>query len=344
VINAVITIQTAYRKYLHDKITKLIDNMTNIQSAIRGKLLRHRVEKRRAVVVVVQRRWRDIREDKFQRRIGIAREAMVGFQAVARGLLVRERLEHLRSAVHLVEEHRVVHLKGRAARARYLLLRKATVMIQTWWRDRMAVRTPRKRFILAIQGTVKLQALVRGALARHRHAEYLSASVSIQLRYKAYRAAKRARMDFLAIRLAALNMQRQLRSSLLARKERHRYIALRTRAIQLQRHWTKKIRRRNSAVLIQRAWRKFAWLVRLRKMLGEVIIVQSLWRGHRVRQGSNSRVRIARKRVGKAMSTPVSEGDTLAGRLNKGLELIKTSAGYGRGIMQLGICAFSYFT
>lgn len=344
VINAAITIQTAFRKYLDVKIRKLINSITNIQSAMRGKLVRQRVEKSRAAVALLQSRWRDIREEKFQRRIGIAREAIMGFQAVARGLLLRNRLEYLRSAVALLEERRLRFLEGRATRAYYLRLKKSTAMIQRWWADRVAVRAPRKRFVRAIQSTVKLQALVRGTLERHRHAELLSAAVLTQQRYKACRAAKKARLEYLATRGAALSIQRGFRSFVVARRDRQRYIALRARAVHLQRHWIEKIQRRTSAILIQRAWRKFAWLVRLRKILGEVTTIQSLWRGYRVRRESGARVRIARRRVSKAMATTVSGGDTLSGRLSKGLELMKTGAGYGRGVMQLGMFTFSFFS
>ncbi|RPB04746.1 hypothetical protein L873DRAFT_1168096 [Choiromyces venosus 120613-1] len=260
---------------------------------------------------------------------------MMGFQAVARGLLVRKKYQDLRSAVSFVERRRITCLEGRRARAQYVMLKEVTVKIQGWWRDRMAVRGPRREFTLAIQSTVRLQSLIRGKLAQHKYESLLAAALFVQRRYKSCKDAQRAQLDFLILRLATINIQRRYRSSLVARADRQRYIVLRARAIQLQRHWTELVRRRNAAICLQRAWRKFAWLVRLRKMLGEVITIQSLWRGHKTRQESSARVRIARKRISKVMSTSVSEGDALVGRLNKGLQLMKTAPGYGRGVMQL---------
>lgn len=337
VTNAAITIQTAYRQYLHIKITRLIDSITNIQSAIRGKLLRQKTEKYRSTVVDLQQKWRDVRENRFQQRIGIAREAMMGFQAVARGLLVRKKYQDLRSAASFVESRRSVCLEGRMARTQYVLMKRAALKIQRLWRNHMAVRGPRREFTLAIQSTVRLQSFIRGKLVQHNYESLLAAALFTQRRYRSWKDALRAQLDFLILRSATLSIQRRYRSSLVARADRQRYIVLRTRSIQLQRHWTQLIRRRNAAICLQRAWRKFAWLVRLRKMLGEVIAIQSLWRGYKTRQESSAKVRIARRRVCKAMSASVLEGDTLVGRLDKGLELMKTAAGYGRGVMQLGI-------
>jgi len=59
--------------------------------------LRQKTEEYRSAVLDLQQRWRDVREKRFQRRIGIAIEAITGFQAVARGLLVRKNYQDLRS-------------------------------------------------------------------------------------------------------------------------------------------------------------------------------------------------------------------------------------------------------
>ncbi|CUS07281.1 unnamed protein product [Tuber aestivum] len=335
IINAATTIQTAYRQYLHIKITKLIDSITNLQSAIRGKLLRQKSVKYGSMVVYLQQKWRNVREYRFQRRIGIAREATIGFQALARGLLLRNNHQNLRSAVSIVGRRRRMCLEGRIARAQHIILKEATLKIQRWWRDQMAIRDPRRELTLAVQSTIRLQSFIRGKFALNNYKSLSAAALFVQRGYRSCRDGRTAQLEFLGLRLATLDVQRRYRSSLQAREDRQRYIILRTRSIQLQRHWTELAHRRGAAIVLQRAWRRFAWLVRLRKMLGEVVTIQSLWRGYKTRQESSARVRIARRRVSKVMSTPISEGDTLVGRLNKGLELMTTAGGYGRGVMQL---------
>lgn len=343
VTDAAITIQRAYRQYLHVQINKLVNGMIKIQSRMRGVLVRREAEISRALAVMVQRRWRWIRESRFQARIGIARQAMMGFQAVARGLLVRKRLEDQRIAVKTLEEWWRNHLVGTELRTDYLISRSATVRIQKWWRNQTAVRTPRSEFLAARRAVVGVQALARGVLVRRSHETQIRAALVIQEQFRAYRAGLVARLNFLEVRWAALTVQRLRRSAIEMRQQRNQFIALRAQAIALQRHWIKTTRRRKAATLIQRSWREFAWLVRLRKILGEVVVIQSAWRGYKVRRESNARVRIARRRVLKAAAVQVADDERLSGRARKGCELVKTSAGYGRGIMQLGTHSLNNF-
>lgn len=337
VIDAAVTIQQAYRQYLHAQINKLVNGMIKIQSRMRGMLARRDVEKSQAAIIFVQQRWRHIRESGFQARIGIAREAIMGFQAVVRGLLVRKRLEQQRAAVKTVEEWWRNNLIATELRTDYLVSRSAAVRIQKWWRNQTAVRASRNKFLVTRYAVLNVQAVARGMLVRQRCKAQIQAALVIQEQFRAYQAGLKARLNFLEIRWAALTVQILRRSTIAMRQESGQFIALRTQVIVLQRHWVEKIRRRKAAILIQRGWRQFAWLVRLRKILGEVVVIQSAWRGYKVRQASDARVRIARRRVLKAMAAQVTDDERLSCRVRKGCELVKTSAGYGRGIMQLGI-------
>lgn len=340
VTDAAITIQRAYRAYLHLQINRLVNGMTKVQSVMRGALARREFEKSRAAIVMTQKQWRQIRELRFQARIGIAREAMMAFQAVARGLLVRKMLEQQRVAVKTLEGWWRDHLKGQDARTDYLILRNATIRIQNWWRDQMVVQEPRQKYLRTRHAVVAVQALGRGMLVRQQCRMQLRAAFVIQQRFRAYRAGLVDRLNFLELRWGALTVQRLRRSTVATRQERDQFLALRTQVVNLQRHWVNTTRRRKAATLIQKSWRQFSWLVRLRKILGEVVLIQSAWRGYKVRQASNARVRIARRRVIKAMSVQAPNDERLSGRVRKGSELVKTNAGYGRGIMQLGMYHF----
>lgn len=337
VIGAAVTIQRAYRSHLRLQINKLVNGMIRIQSRMRGMIARREVEKSRAVIVRMQRLWRHIRESRFQARIGIAREAMMGFQATIRGLLVRNRLEQQRTAVKTLEEWWQNHLVGQELRIDYLFSRSATVRIQKWWRNQTAVQVPRTEFLATKRAVVSIQTSARGVLVRQRCEIQIRAARVIQEQFRAYRMGLKARLNFFELRLAAIIVQRLRRSIVATRGERGQFIALRTRAIVLQRRWLETIRRRKAATLIQKSWRQFVWLVRLRKILREVVVIQSAWRGYRMRQESNVRVRIARRRLSEVMAIKIADDERLSGRARKGCELIKTSAGYGRGIMQLGM-------
>lgn len=337
VTNAAVAIQRAYRSYLRLQINRLVNGMIKIQSRMRGALVRREVEISRVAIVGVQQLWRNIRESRFQTRIGIAKESMMSFQAVIRGLLVRNRLEQQRVAVKMLEEWWRNHLVGRELRTDYLISRSATARIQKWWRNQRVVQVPRTEFLAARRAVVNAQAYARGMLVRHRCETQIRAVFVIQEKFRVYQEGLKARLNFLELRWASLVFQRLRRSVIATRQERGQFIALRTFSIILQRHWLEKIRRRKAATLIQKSWRQFAWLVRLRKILGEVAVIQKTWRGYKVRQQSNARVRIARRRLFKALAVKVEDDERLGSRARKGCELIKTSAGYGRGIMQLGM-------
>lgn len=337
VINAAVTIQRVYRSYLRLQINRLVNGMIKIQSRMRGALARQEVERLRATVVRVQQLWRHIRESRFQARIGIAREAMMGFQAVIRGLLFRNRLERQRAAVHILEEWWWNHSVGQELRTDYLVSRSAAIKVQKWWRNQTVVQAPRTKFLAARRATVNAQAFARGTLVRRQCETQIRAALVIQEQFRTYQVILKARLYFLELRWAALVAQRLRRSVIATRQERGQFTTLRTRAIALQRHWRETVRIRKAATLIQRSWRQFVWLVRLRKMLSEVVVIQSTWRGYKVRQESNPRVKIARRRLSKVLAIKIEDDERLSSRARKGCELIKTSAGYGRGIMQLGM-------
>lgn len=337
VTNAAIIIQRAYRAYLHLQIKRLINGMTKVQSIMRGALTRMVFKKQIAAITTCQRTWREIRESRFQDRIGIAKEAMMSFQAVARGLLLRKKLEQERNALRILEEWWLNQLAQREIRTEYLILRSATIMIQKWWRDQVAVQIPRRDFYHTRNAIVNVQTISRGLLVRQRCEHKIRTARVIQEQFKAYRAGLVDRLNFLELRWATLNVQRLRRSYVIAQQERERFIALKTQTIILQRNFRRIIERRDATILIQRNWRKFAWLVRLRKIFREVVMIQSVWRGYKVREASNARVRIARRRVQKAILSQVADNDRLCEREKRGLELVKSPAGYGRGVMQLGM-------
>lgn len=337
VINAAVTIQRVYRSYLRLQINRLVNGMIKIQSRMRGAIVRREVGKLRATIVGVQRLWRHIRECRFQARIGIARESMMGFQAIIRGLLVRNKLEQQRTAVQTLEGWWRNYLVGRKLRTNYLISRSATVRVQKWWRNQTVVRVPRTEFLAARRSVVNVQASVRGILVRRQCETQIRAALVIQEQFRTYQVILKARLYFLELRWAALVAQRLRRSVVATRQERGQFTALRTRAIVLQRRWRETVRRRKAASSIQRTWRQFVWLVRLRKMLGEVVVIQSTWRGYKVRQESNPRVKIARRRLSKVLAIKIEDDERLSSRTRKGCELIKAGAGYSRGVMQLGM-------
>lgn len=336
VTNAAIVIQKVYRRYLHVKIERLIERITRIQSVIRGGIVRQHFRQTERAAALVQTRWREIRDRKYRERIGIAIEAVTGFQAVARAFLVRQRVKDMRCAVDIIGEKWGWVLLGMCARRNYVGMRDAAGKIQRWWRDRKAMMPFQRQFQLVRKATVMVQAVFRGYLVRKRYQEIMQAAFVIQRWFRSASETKLAHVRFLDLCRAARIIQQRRRAMVGVRGIRAEYLELQKRTIELQRLWRKKKRVREAVAVLQGAWRKYAWVVRMRRMLKEVVIVQSLWRGWKIRKDAPPRVRVIRKRLLKSLAAEVRDEERLSSRTRKGLELAVSLGGLGRGILQLG--------
>lgn len=336
VLNAAITIQRAYRAYLHVKIQVLVDSMTGIQAISRGFLARRKRDDSRWAAVLVQRRWRDIREKRFQERIGIAVQGVIGVQALARGMIVRQKQMAAEAAVLKIQawwKHTIV---GRRQRVKYLQMCNAASLIQKNFRKFNGSKDGRLHFVLAVESIRYLQASARGFLIRQRYTAQVNAATKILQWIRNATTMRAERSRYVGLQKAAIVIQRQFRSVTLARKTRNDYLLLKLTVLRIEQLYSEKKNRHNAALVLQRAWRSVTWLIKLRRKLADIIKIQSVWRGSQIRADSNPRLRIIRKRLAKTTEKGVKPEDTLRGKTQKCLGLVKTKAGLSRAIPQLG--------
>ena len=335
VVNAAITIQRAFRDHLRVKLDRLINAVIGIQCSVRGYLIRREVRSSREAAVQIQRWWREVRERRFRQRTRVLLGNLAELQARARGFLERRRVDDVYFAVGIVEAEYGRLLKGRKVREEFLLQRWAAVKIQRWWWDILVIWNDREEFLEIRRGVIEIQAGIRGMLARQKVGGEWAAVVAIQRCFRAWAETANARHEFEAIRWAAWVVQRRRRETLAARRIRREYLLLRAYTIAVQQEFREK-RVKDAVVVLQRAWRKCRWVVRMRKMLREVVLVQSLWRGYVVRRDVKTlRLRILRRKLVRATERAGGE-ETLGERMRKGIGLVKGVAGLGRGLLQLG--------
>lgn len=210
VTNAAITIQRAYRKHLQSKIEKLIRAVTGIQAAARRRLVEKNFKETQWAAVVIQRHWRKIRDERFYRRIGIAKEAVTSFQAVIRGRLVRERIWTLKAAVMVFEENWQRVSAGLKARRAFLAQKNAVNTISNAWVRYRDTHTQRALFKSALSSVTSLQSHIRGFLARRTFKSTISSLVTAQSQIHTHI----TRSRFLANRQRITTLQRRFRTLL----------------------------------------------------------------------------------------------------------------------------------
>lgn len=340
VVDATVKIQRAFRKHVNLKIQKLISAIIGIQSAARGMLMRRPLQYRQNAAKAIQQKWRSLRETRYQERLGIAKQAMIGFQAIARGLLERQHLDQLLGATIFVQNCWRTVLHGRRTRAAFMHMRKSASTIQRSWRRLVETRDARESFLETRRSILMLQAFARGAIVRIIQAETLIATMTLQTWLRNCKETQKRRSEFLTLHHAAIVIQRHRRSFIATRTLRHQFVLLTTSVALIKMRFLFKKRVEHATKVLQRAWRKCVWVVRMRKIFSEVLRIQSAWRGYLVRKDSNARMRVVRKRLTRIGETGTKEDDLLKNRTNRGLELLKTKSGFSRGLLQLGSFLF----
>ena len=343
VVNAAIVIQRAFRDHLRVKLDRLISAVIGIQCSIRGYLIRRELQSLREAAMQIQHWWREVRERRFRQRTGVLLGNLAELQARARGFLERRRVDDVYFAVGIVEAEYGRLLKGRKVREKFLTQREAAVRIQRWWRDILMIWNDREDFLEIRRGVIEVQAGIRGMLVRQEVDRKWTAVVAIQQWFRARIEIAGARHEFEAICWAALVVQTRRRETLTARRARREYLLLRTYTIAVQQEFRERRAIRNATVVLQKAWRRYGWVVRMRRMLKEVVLVQSFWRGYVVRRDAMPRLGILRRKL-RTMERAGERGEeTLGERVRRGIGLVKGAVGLGRGLLQLGEHGYAGF-
>ncbi|KAF8539537.1 hypothetical protein BDD12DRAFT_837617 [Trichophaea hybrida] len=333
--NAAITIQRAYREFLHVKIQKFVASITNVQTLGRAYLVRRSLQQSLLVVIMVQRRWRAIRETRYLKRISVAKQAVIGIQAFVRGILVRQNLLNLKQSICMLETRWSAINLGRQAREEFIHRRMAAVIIQRAFQRHSGSKNERQVFCQTRQFIASIQALARGHLARLQCSQCIIDIMAVQYWYRRARDARKLRVEYTALRQATLFIQQRRRETVLARSLRRDYLRLSAYTSKIKLRYLRKKKEMNAVILLQRAWRTRAWIVRMRRLRTEAVLIQSAWRGYLARNESGPRLRIIRRRIRNTVEHGINEGETLGARTKQALGMVKAKAGFSRGIAQL---------
>lgn len=336
VIRAVIVIQRAFRKHLRTKLDRFINAIIGIQCTTRGYLIRQNVIVLTKLTVRMQRWWRDLREKRFRQRTSAMLENLTKLQAAARGFLERQRIDDVYYAVAIVGVEYGRLLKGRRVRAEFQEQREAAIKIQKWYRNIMEMRLNRCLYLEIRSTIVQLQAFLRGKSVRDNCNAKIHAAVVIQRHFRSCIQISRARYYFTSVLWASMVVQSRRQATLKARKARRDYLLVRTYAIAIQRKFQERKAKHHATLVLQRAWRKYNWIIRIKKTLRKVVLIQSLWRGLIARKSAKPRLRVLRRKIFKAMQAGTGGNESLRARTLNGITKVKATTGLGLGLVQLG--------
>jgi abnormal spindle-like microcephaly-associated protein len=235
------------------------------------------------------------------------RESAIKLQAAFRGFRERQRYARLQQAALVVQRRYRAKWLRSVFRQAFLMIRSATVVIQAYRRGQIA-REERRRRMFAV---LKLQAWWKGCVQRKRYAVEKQAVVTIQRWYRATRRVRQAKTQFVVVKNAVVTLQKAWRehrlrqvalkhqAAVLIQSHVRRMLAQRsyrrdvTRITHLQALCRGFLTRREVAMKraathkIQAWWQATVLARRCRRefllQVGAAVVMQSLWRGYRVR-------------------------------------------------------------
>ncbi|KAM9849238.1 abnormal spindle-like microcephaly-associated protein [Aulostomus maculatus] len=321
---SIVLIQAQYRgcaqRQCFQKLRLLHNSAIVIQSAFRGHKVRKQVMKMKLASVIIQQ-WfrgsvkRDMERQRFERMRCAARTIQAAYhRKVARDLLKEQ---HKRATVIQTA------FRKYAAQRRYLIMRRATAVIQQKYRATILAQKTKKDYdglrkaVLIIQAHWRGRAdrkriekyhqcatLIRAHYCRHKaQAEYRSkkaAAVVIQRHYRAYVAGKDTRQAYLQKRAACITLQAgfkgmQVRADL---RKKHKAATIIQSSVRMLLSRKQYILLQSAVIIIQTRFKALllcrAQQHNYRELKRAALIIQTVYRGYRVRDNLKKRSNAAR--------------------------------------------------
>ncbi|XP_022094618.1 abnormal spindle-like microcephaly-associated protein homolog [Acanthaster planci] len=279
-----IIIQSALRRYIARK-TYLQSRwaVITLQAAVRCHQERCCFVQMREAAVILQQRFRAKRIGSKQRALyNLQRSACLTLQAAFRGYACRCGYRKKRSAVVALQARIRAHLQC----VRYLQMKSAASAIQMRWRSTLHARSVREEYVSLRRAAVVVQSFYRGMVAR-RYAMYVRRVVKAQSLARCFL----QRQRFLLQKRACIVIQKSFRGY----TQKNRYELLRGATLVLQRRLRAQEKGRvqlreykvmRGAVITLQAWARGIltrrWLAILN---GSAVIIQSVWKMHRAQKG-----------------------------------------------------------
>ncbi|ROT66000.1 hypothetical protein C7M84_016007 [Penaeus vannamei] len=229
--NATITLQKCFRGLMvRRRYIQKRDAAVKIQVYFRQWLAHQRYLRIVQSSVLIQKWWRSIKEMKEeQKKYQLTREAAVTFQSYFRGMCVRREMKQRREAAVKLQSY----LRGWLVRREYAWQVKRVVTIQRWWRTTKLAREERLRYIRMRNAAIVIQSYAR----RMQVTQELKKQNDGALKIQAYFRRWYVQRDYHRKMDAVVKLQRYWRGAYQTLRAQERYIYMKRAAVIIQAAW-----------------------------------------------------------------------------------------------------------
>nr|XP_020442858.1 abnormal spindle-like microcephaly-associated protein [Monopterus albus] len=255
---AVIYLQAAYRGYEVRKQLH-IQHMAAVTIQSHFRKYQHRTYYKKlcwaaSVLQTCYRANKKMREE--MQTLKAKRNAAVVLQAAFHGMKSRRIIKQRHQAATVIQRAYRTHCE----RKQYLTLKSSVLTIQRRYRTTVAAKEKRKRDLQMRRAAVVLQAMYRGQQVRKEFARRHQAATVIQSAFRKHR----EEVKFQAMRLSAVVIQRHYRALVLQRRAKENFLKV-----------------RNSAVVLQAAFRGYHVRTNIAKMHRAATVIQANFRRYK---------------------------------------------------------------
>ncbi|XP_004685541.1 PREDICTED: abnormal spindle-like microcephaly-associated protein isoform X1 [Condylura cristata] len=255
---AVIQIQSAYKGWMVRKMMQEMHRAAAIlQAAYRMYIARARYQSLKHASLVIQRQYRAKRAAKLQRQCYLQqRHSVLTLQAAFRGMKTRRHLRSMHSSATLIQSK----FRSSMMRKRFISLKNAVIFVQRKYRATICAKSHLHQFLQLKKAVITIQSSCRRLRVQRKVKEMHRAAAVIQATFRMHR----AYITFQTWKHASVLIQQHYRGH---------------RAVKLQRE--NFIRQRQSAVVIQAAYKGMKVRQLMRKKKKAAVIIQSTYRMYR---------------------------------------------------------------
>uniref|UniRef100_A0A8C8MFQ7 Calponin-homology (CH) domain-containing protein n=1 Tax=Oncorhynchus tshawytscha TaxID=74940 RepID=A0A8C8MFQ7_ONCTS len=278
--HAATVIQTAFKKWHSDKMARLTAAALKIQSCYRmHRCLKQYMGTQRSAILIQTTFMKFVARRKF---LSLKKSAIVVQQQF------RAKLSQFRSrkeAAWTIQSQYRAYRAGKTIRTDYLLVKKAAVTVQAWFRGVRVRQELRQKH----QAATVLQSVVRVILCRRRYVLLQRAAVVLQCRYRALVASRTQRAQYSQLKLATVKLQSAYRGSSVRRDLRTKHQAATVIQAQLRMHKVRQayLATKVAAIIVQQHFRanrlrdlQMQWYTSVKSA---AVVIQAVYRGHRAR-------------------------------------------------------------